>query len=224
VTAWSRHGTQLDDRLGDLLAPLSALPAGTVLDGELIALAERDGRPVQDFAAVGHAALRRDRDAARRVQFVAFDLLSLDGQDLRAQTLLERAAALSDAMPVTARLRVTQNQPANQAAHQALVGLGFEGSVLKRPSSPYRPGRQRTWRKHKARHRLSGVLIERKTARDGRPYAVCELNQGGRSWAAITYDAIEVGERVDVVYSRVDADGTLREARVASPARTAPTS
>jgi ATP-dependent DNA ligase len=133
VTAFSRHGTRLDDRLGDLLTPLSMLPAGTVLDGELIALAERDRRPVQDFATVGHAALRHDCDAAGRLQYVAFDLLFLAGEDLRAHTLLERTDALAVTIPVTARLRVTQSQPATLAAHQALVALGFEGKRAQTP-------------------------------------------------------------------------------------------
>jgi ATP-dependent DNA ligase len=124
-------------------------------------------------------------------------------------------------MPATARLRFTQNQRATLAAHQALVARGFEGSVLKRPNSLYRPGRQRTWRKHIARRRLPATLIDRRTARDGRTYAVCDLDQGGRTVAAIASTTIEVGERIHVVYSRVDADGTLREARVATPARSA---
>jgi hypothetical protein len=50
---------------------------------------------------------------------------------------------------------------------------------------------------------------------------VCDLDQGGRTVAAIASTTIEVGERIQVVYSRVDADGTLREARVATPVRSA---
>jgi ATP-dependent DNA ligase len=40
------------------------------------------------------------------------------------------------------------------------VELGFEGTVLKRPSSRYRPGRHGVWLKHKARHTADGDLRE----------------------------------------------------------------
>jgi bifunctional non-homologous end joining protein LigD len=52
VRAWSRHGTNLTERVGDLLRAFEAVPAGTVIDGELVALTERNGRPAQNFAAV----------------------------------------------------------------------------------------------------------------------------------------------------------------------------
>jgi ATP-dependent DNA ligase len=56
-----------------------------VFDGELVAIAERDGRPVQDFAMVGRAVLRGDIAAAEHLRFVGFDLLTLAGEDLRGR-------------------------------------------------------------------------------------------------------------------------------------------
>ena len=76
VCAWSRHGTSLTEPLRELLAPFAALGDGWVFDGELIALDDCDGRPVQDFAAVGRAVFGRDRAAAARLHYVAFDLLA----------------------------------------------------------------------------------------------------------------------------------------------------
>jgi ATP-dependent DNA ligase len=75
VCAWSRHGTSLTEPLRELLAPFSALGAGWVFDGELIALADRDNGPVQDFAAVGRAVFGGDTDARSRRHYVTFDLL-----------------------------------------------------------------------------------------------------------------------------------------------------
>ena len=63
VCAWSRHGTSMTEPLDELLEPFSALDTGWVFDGELIALADRDGDPVQDFAAVGRAVFGRDAEA-----------------------------------------------------------------------------------------------------------------------------------------------------------------
>jgi ATP-dependent DNA ligase len=53
---------------------------------ELVAIAERDKRPVQDFAAVGRAIFDGGPAAAARLRFVAFDLLELAGEDLRHQS------------------------------------------------------------------------------------------------------------------------------------------
>ncbi|MGO9960641.1 MAG: hypothetical protein ACLP50_32480 [Solirubrobacteraceae bacterium] len=58
VRAWSRHGTSLTARLGDLLEGFIAVPAASVFDGELVSLASRDGHVVQDFAAVGRIKKR----------------------------------------------------------------------------------------------------------------------------------------------------------------------
>ena len=58
IWAWSRRGASLADRLGSLLEPLAELPRAAVFDAELVALSSRDGRVVQDFAAVCRAGVR----------------------------------------------------------------------------------------------------------------------------------------------------------------------
>jgi hypothetical protein len=69
----------LTEPLLELLAPFDMHGAGWVFDGELIALDEHDGRPVQDFAAVGRAVFSRDRAACPRLRCVAFDVLAASG-------------------------------------------------------------------------------------------------------------------------------------------------
>lgn len=76
VRAWSRHGASLSQRLPGILEPFREMPPGTIVDGELVALAERDDRPTQDFAAVRRAVFNGDTAAGARLRFVAFDLLS----------------------------------------------------------------------------------------------------------------------------------------------------
>jgi hypothetical protein len=77
----------------------------------------------------------------------------------------------------------------------SLSRSGFEGSVLKRPGSTYRPGRQPAWRN---------------------TYAVCELD--GRRVTAFGSPRLAalIGHRVELAYSRIDADGTLREVRISA--------
>jgi hypothetical protein len=191
------------------------VPAGTVIDGELVALTERDGRPAQNFAAVCRAVLNRDVQAAGLLHYVAFDLLSRAGIDLRHETLGDRQGHLGEVLPTGSRVRQIDCLPATMASHTAMIELGFEGSVLKLPASSYRPGRHRWWRKLKARHVARGMLESVRAARDGQIYAVCDVD--GRHVAAVASASASerVGEVVELVYSRVDAEGALREVRLA---------
>ena len=132
VCAWSRHGTSLTEPLRELLATLGD---GWVFDGELIALDDRDGDPIQDFAAVGRAVFGRDRAAAARLHYVAFDALAAgDNGDIQNAPWLRRTALLAEHFPVDERLRVMSALPARSETHARLVAMGFEGTVLKRQS------------------------------------------------------------------------------------------
>lgn len=205
---------RLDEHLQPLLAAFTEAPTGTIFDGELVALKSADGVPVQDFATVGQGALHGDCAAVSRLHYVAFDLLSHDGEDIRGLPWTERDVLLARALPAGPRIRVIQSWSAAKDVHEHLVGLGFEGSLLKRAQSTYRPGRQTSWRKIKGRHRLCAVLREARSGRDGYPYAICE--SAGRRVVAAVNSNLEcfLGEPVEIVFSRVDANGALREARV----------
>ena len=88
-------------------------------------------------------------------------------------------------------------------------------TVMKRPGSIYRSGRHAAWVKHKARHTAQGLLTAVRQDRDGQWHAVCDI-EGRRALAIAGPTSTELlGQPVTLVYSRVDADGSLREARVA---------
>ena len=154
--------------------------------------------------------------ATDQLQFVAFDLLAAAGQDLRPRAWEERDARLHGALPICNRIRVVGSQPATLAAHDAIVALGFEGTVLKRPRSAYRAGRHRAWIKQKARFTARVELRSVQRDRGGVWHAVCDLNGRRVHALAGARTAERIGQLVDLVYSRVDADGGLREARVAA--------
>jgi ATP-dependent DNA ligase len=216
VCAWSRHGTSLTEPLLDLLAPFATLGAGWVFDGELIALDVHDGHPVQDFAAVGRAVFGRDRAACSRLQYVAFDVLAAGGDgDVQTRPWRERSVMLVDRFPEDRRLRIVSRLAAHPDSHARLVAMGFEGSVLKRETSSYRPGRTRAWRKLKARHIVPATITGVHRDRDGRLVARCSLDDGRRCsvWADAGAGQL-AGVRVTVVFSRTDADGSLREPRL----------
>jgi hypothetical protein len=87
--------------------------------------------------------------------------------------------------------------------------------MLKRVGSAYRPGRHRAWIKRKARFTASAALRSVRQGRDGRWHALCDLDGRRVHALAGTRTAERIGQLVELVYSRVDADGSLREARVA---------
>jgi DNA ligase-1 len=150
VRGWSWHGTDLTARLGSWLGAFADVASGTTFDGELVVVTERDGKPAQDFAAVTRSVFTGRRHARERLRFVAFDVLAVGGDDVRACSWGERDARLRETVPVCERIRLSASPPATLAAHEAIVGLGFEGTVLKRLGSAYRPGRHRAC-KRKAR-------------------------------------------------------------------------
>ena len=164
-------------------------------------------------------ALFTGRPAATdRLRFVAFDVLAVAAEDVRARRWEDRDAGLRETLPVCERIRLAVSQPATLAAHEAIVALGFEGTVLKRLGSAYRPGRHRTWIKQKARFVARAELRSVHQDREGCWHALCEID-GRRVHALASAQTRNlIGEPVELVYSRVDADGGLREARIASRA------
>ena len=88
--------------------------------------------------------------------------------------------------------------------------------MLKRPGSMYRPGRRATWRKYKASHRATARLRAIRSGRDGHTYAICELDGRQVTTLGSPRLAALIGHRIELAYSRIDADGSLREVRISA--------
>src|SRR5687767_6473127 len=86
VYLWSRTGRNWAKDFSLIGAAMARLPVESViLDGEAVCLLE-DGRP--DFHAL------RSRHACQDARLIAYDLLGLDGEDLRRLPLQERRKCL----------------------------------------------------------------------------------------------------------------------------------
>ncbi len=180
VTIYTRTGLDWTDKFAPLAARLAALdlPA-CLIDGEIVAY-DAGGNP--DFSALqkvlkrGHGA-QGEGDA---LAFHAFDLLSLDGRDMRPLTNIERKerleALLAGAQPP---LHVADHViGAGEALFAAMCQAGQEGIVAKRVDAPYRGERTRNWVKVKCTLRQEFVILgwTPSTAR-GRPFASLLLGQ-----------------------------------------------
>ena len=138
-----------------------------MLDGEVVALGE--GVPtfgaLQDRMHVRDVARARALAATNPVTLIAFDLLRLDGQDLRDRPLRERRELLAGLGldPSTGsgigHVLVPPSYDDGQMLLDAAEQQGLEGIVSKRLSSRYRPGRRsRDWLKFPIRPTGSYVV------------------------------------------------------------------
>jgi bifunctional non-homologous end joining protein LigD len=89
-----------------------------------------------------------------RVFLFAFDLLELNGRDMRREPLEVRKSALAGVlrrMKAWAGIQLTEHcdDLPVQVVFRHACKLGFEGIVSKRVGSPYRSGRSRDWLKMK---------------------------------------------------------------------------
>ena len=140
---YSRPGNDLTKRFPLIVEALARLRARScIIDGEAVVCRD-DGLTVFDL--VRHWA-------NGGIAFLyAFDLVELDGDDLRPEPLERRKAALTRLL-VRAHHGVQLNE--HLEAEGALVfeqacRMGLEGIVSKRKGSPYRSGRSQHWLKSK---------------------------------------------------------------------------
>jgi bifunctional non-homologous end joining protein LigD len=125
-----------------------------LLDGEIVAL-DRSG--VSSFQALQQGA---EETGGWSLAYVAFDLLFLDGRDLRGEPLVERKKALARLLRGRrGRLRYSEHFDAPGAeVHQRACRMHLEGIVSKRKQAPYVAGRGQAWLKVKCVARQEFVI------------------------------------------------------------------
>ncbi|GIF01575.1 DNA ligase C2 [Paractinoplanes rishiriensis] len=154
VMLQSRSFKPLAAYFPDLVVHLSALPGGTVLDGEVIRFDPTAGRTsfaaLQRRVTAGRALPREAR--ARPASFVAFDLLHDANADLRDLPLVQRRARLEAVLAgaPTALQICPQTTDYDEALLwlEAYAPLGCEGLVVKDLAGRYR---RTGWWKYKIR-------------------------------------------------------------------------
>ena len=147
VELYSRNQLPWSKRVPHLVSALAGLPVHqAVLDGELVAL---DGRGHSDFGLLQRALEQGD---TRDLRLIVFDLLYLEGVDLRQATQLDRRqllAALLAQAPASALAFSAHVTGDAQAVLAASARAGLEGILCKRADAPYRSGRHTAWIKLK---------------------------------------------------------------------------
>ena len=145
----TRSGLDWTPKFEALGTAARRLPDG-IYDGEVVVL-NATGAP--DFMAL-QAALSDGR--SEDLVFFAFDLMFLEGADLRTLPLDERKARLMDVLAKRrskdGRLRFVEHfETGGDAVLQSACRLDLEGIISKRRDAPYTTGRSATWTKAKCR-------------------------------------------------------------------------
>jgi bifunctional non-homologous end joining protein LigD len=145
-----------------------------IIDGEAVVL-NAAGQP--DFNL-----LRKElgNPNSRRLQFFAFDLLYLDGHDLRPCRLEGRKAALQDLLSGAPKQFVYVEPFAEEGGRvfEHACRLGLEGVVSKRRDAPYRSGVQGNWVKVKCKATDSYPIVAFVEKLGAKPRRVASLYIG----------------------------------------------
>ena len=151
----TRNGHDWTARLPRLAARFAALDVETALiDGEMVALRDDGSSHFHDL----QAALSAGDDA--RLFFFAFDLLPLDGWDVRPCALAERKRLLEAGHDWGGHLRYADHLAGDAGAlHREAVRLGLGGIICKRADAPHRAGCGDDWLKVKCVGREEFVIL-----------------------------------------------------------------
>jgi bifunctional non-homologous end joining protein LigD len=147
VKLLTRKGLDWSARMPDIATAAKHLPVTTaIIDGEAVVL---DAKGVSNFAEL-QAAFQEG--GHRYITYFAFDLLHLDGHNLRGLQLKERRKILERLMRSTegTPLRLSEGIEGKGAVvFEKACSLGAEGIVSKLATAKYTSGRSGAWLKLK---------------------------------------------------------------------------
>jgi len=164
VALYSRNGEVVSERYKPITQALRKIKHDCVLDGELVAL---DKQGVPHFQRLQNALRTKVK-----LQYCVFDLMFLDGTDLRSLSLLERKERLEKILPKDTLIQFSE--------HRFEHGKRFfveakkkkeEGIMAKRAQGSYLSGkRTREWLKIKTGARQEVVIVGFTKPRRSRKY------------------------------------------------------
>jgi bifunctional non-homologous end joining protein LigD len=147
VRLFSRNGLDWTERMSNVADALHSLDVDdAVIEGEVVVL---DEKGLSDFAKLQAAF---DENKPRSLTYYCFDLLHLNGHNLRDATLVKRKGQLEELLSAAADdiLRYSEHLDTDGAAmFSEACRLGAEGIVSKRVDAKYFSGRNANWTKTK---------------------------------------------------------------------------
>ncbi len=177
----SRNGNRCELQYPELtVLPHYLRAEQAILDGEIVVLDERGvsrfeliQQRIGAADAAGIARMARSRPAT----LYLFDLIYLDGYDLRKVELAGRKRALAAVAAPGERVRLSEHFTGGEELLEAAAEMGLEGIVAKRLDSGYQSRRGREWLKVK-------LVTEEE-------FLICGFTQGERDY----FGALVLGAR-----------------------------
>ncbi|MBC9822853.1 ATP-dependent DNA ligase [Terrabacter sp. MAHUQ-38] len=163
VKLWSRQRKDLTGHFPEIAAAMSwQVPAGTVLDGELVIWnGDRLDFDLLQTRMVNRPARASSLAAEHGATFMVFDVLAHRGEDLRRRPLRERRAVLEELgatwSPPLQISPLTMDEGTARAWMADYRPAGIEGVVVKAAAGAYVPGR-RDWIKVKTRETVEAII------------------------------------------------------------------
>ena len=135
VRLYSRQQNSLAERFPEIASGLRKLKHQVVFDGEIVVL-NATGHPTCE------AFSKRPRPSGYWLVYYVFDVLFLDGEDLRDRALVR--SLVDCKRKLKSYFQITSRPFASQCFEKA-VERGLEGVVAKKPHTAYRSGRSSDW-------------------------------------------------------------------------------
>ncbi|TPK38718.1 ATP-dependent DNA ligase [Mesorhizobium sp. B2-5-3] len=182
----TRRGHDWTGRYKVLAEEAAAIDADTfILEGEAIMINEAG---LSDFHALQAAVSKRT--PSRELYLVTFDLLHLNGHDLRDMPVEDRREILHEMIPAGGRIQFSEALPGTgDAVYHLACEANIEGIVSKLKTSAYRSGPTMNWRKIKCfdEKEMEIIGVQRET---GKPAMVLMADKGHyKGGAFVTFKA-----------------------------------
>jgi bifunctional non-homologous end joining protein LigD len=165
VRLFTRGGHDWTARFGGVGAGVRKLAAReAVIDGE-VCVVDEAGRPSFGALQAWLAGEQNPDNAHAALAYVAFDLMWLDGRDVRDETIETRRGLLETLLegaeaPLSfSRASAPTTRDELDALLETVRSAGLEGLVAKRRGSKYLPGTSGAWRKLKFSQRQDCVIV-----------------------------------------------------------------
>ncbi len=153
----TRHGKDWTDRFSPVAREAAKLPVRqAILDGEVVVL-EADG--TTSFQTLQNALAEGRQDD---LVYFAFDLVYLDGYDLRGASLLDRKEALLNLLAGHAGGAIRPGdhiEGDGEDFYRQACSFALEGIISKRVDLPYHAGRSKDWLKVKCLKRQEFAIV-----------------------------------------------------------------
>jgi bifunctional non-homologous end joining protein LigD len=155
VQLLTRTGLDWTHRMKTIAALVGNLQAEkAILDGEVVVLAENGNTSFADLQAAFQEGVKK------QLSYFVFDLLHLNGHNLRSLPLVERKALLATLLEDSGDfLRLSEHiETSGEVFFQKACELHVEGIISKRAASKYSSGRGGDWLKLKCVHEQEFVI------------------------------------------------------------------